>query len=239
MPANSDSHDGAAGAPDASPDGPPSAQPPAEPPAGPPNGAPSHFFAFLSRMQYIRRWGLMFSTLPENISEHSLRVAMISHALVLIRNTLFGGTLNPDRAAALALYHDATEVLTGDLPAPVKYFNPDIEVAYKAIESKAADSLLAMLPEPLRPAFATYVKPDDSGLAPIVKAADKLCAYLKCLQEIGTGNLEFARAERTLRNAVDAIDLPEVHYFLQVFVPSFRLPLDDLAQDEPAAGDPN
>lgn len=192
------------------------------------SASPSHFFAFLSRMQFIRRWGLMYSTLPENISEHSLRVAMISHALVLIRNTLFGGTLNPDRAAALALYHDATEVLTGDLPAPVKYFNPDIEVAYKAIESKAADSLLAMLPEPLRAAFAAYVKPVDEDLKPIVKAADKLCAYLKCLQEIGTGNQEFNRAERSLRAAVDEIDLPEVRYFLEVFVPSFRLPLDDL-----------
>lgn len=190
--------------------------------------SPSHFFAFLSRMQYIRRWGLMFSTLPENISEHSLRVAMISHALVLIRNTLYGGNANPDRAAALALYHDATEVLTGDLPAPVKYFNPDIEVAYKAIEAKAADSLLAMLPEPLRAAFAAYVKPQDEDLKPIVKAADKLCAYLKCLQEIGTGNQEFNRAERSLRAAVDEIDLPEVRYFLEVFVPSFRLPLDDL-----------
>ncbi len=196
------------------------------------DGPQSHFFAFLSRMQYIRRWGLMFSTLPENISEHSLRVAMISHALVLIRNTLYGGALNPDRAAALALYHDATEVLTGDLPAPVKYFNPDIEAAYKAIEAKAADSLLAMLPEALRGAFAAYVKPDDGDLKPIVKAADKLCAYLKCLQEIGTGNQEFARAERTLRRAVEETDLPEVRYFLRVFVPSFRLNLDDLALDE-------
>lgn len=192
----------------------------------------SHFFAFLSRMRFIHRWGLMYTTWPENISEHSLRVAMISHALVIIRNTLFGGQLNPDRAAALAMYHDVTEVITGDLPAPVKYFNPDIEVAYKALEVTAADKLLSMLPAELRAAFSAYLQhdalPEDLPLKPIIKAADKLCAYLKCLQELGTGNQEFLRAERTLRAAVDDADLAEVRYFLQVFVPSFRMQLDDL-----------
>ncbi len=199
-----------------------------------PTDAPtqSHFFAFLARMRFIQRWGLMYTTWPENISEHSLRVAMISHALVIIRNTLFNGQLNPDRAAALAMYHDVTEVITGDLPAPVKYFNPDIEVAYKALEATAADKLLSMLPSELRSAFAGYIQaellPDDVPYKAVIKAADKLCAYLKCLQELGTGNQEFLRAERTLRTAVEETDLAEVRYFLQVFVPSFRLQLDDL-----------
>lgn len=192
------------------------------------DAAESHFFAYLSRMQFIRRWGLMYSTLPENIAEHSLRVAMIGHALALIRNALFGGHIDPDRVASLGLYHDASEVLTGDLPAPVKYFNPDIERAYKTLEANAADKLQAMLPGELRAAFAPYLEPPDPELAALVKAADKLCAYLKCVQEVGNGNAEFRRAERTLRESVDAIDLPEVKYFLRVFVPSFRLPLDDL-----------
>ena len=193
----------------------------------------SHFFAFLSRMRFIQRWGLMYTTWPENISEHSLRVAMISHALVLIRNALFDGQLNPDRAAALAMYHDVTEVLTGDLPAPVKYFNPQIEVAYKALEATAADKLVSMLPNELRAAFSPYIQaqllPEDLQYKPVIKAADKLCAYLKCLQELGTGNQEFLSAERTLRAAVEQTDLAEVRYFLKVFVPSFRLQLDDLS----------
>lgn len=194
---------------------------------------PSHFFAFLARMRFIQRWGLMYNTHPENISEHSLRVAMISHALVLISNTRFGTSMDPDRAAALALYHDASEVLTGDLPAPVKYFNPDIQHAYKAIEHSATSKLLSMLPADLQPAFAPYLQasdlqPADPALAPIIKAADKLCAYLKCLEEKRAGNLEFARAERTLRAAVDEIEVPAVRTFLELFAPSFQLTLDEL-----------
>ena len=189
---------------------------------------PSHFFAFLARMRFIQRWGLMYNTHPENIAEHSLRVAMISHALVLISNTRFGTALNAERAATLALYHDASEVLTGDLPAPVKYFNPDIQAAYKTIEHLADAKLVSMLPEDLRAAFTPYLIADDAALLPIIKAADKLCAYLKCLEEVKAGNLEFARAERTLLTAVEETGLPAARVFLDVFAPSFRLTLDEL-----------
>ena len=190
----------------------------------------SHFFAYLSRMRFIRRWGLMHSTHVETIQEHSLRVAMIAHGLAIVRNRLFGGTLSPERLAVLAMYHDASEVLTGDLPRPVKYFNPEIETSYHRIEAVARDTLLAMVPDPLRGDYAGLFHPaaaaaDEQAL---VKAADKLCAYLKCLEEIAAGNREFVQAERALRQTVEAIDLPEVRYFVETFVPSFRLTLDDL-----------
>ncbi len=190
----------------------------------------SHFFAYLSRMRFIRRWGLMHSTHVENIQEHSLRVAMIAHALAIVRNRLFGGAVSPERLAVLAMYHDAGEVLTGDLPRPVKYFNPEIEASYHRIEAVALQTLLGMLPDALRPDYAGLFQPaaaaaDEQAL---VKAADKLCAYLKCLEEIAAGNREFVQAERALRHTIEAIDLPEVRYFLETFVPSFRLTLDDL-----------
>jgi 5'-deoxynucleotidase len=190
----------------------------------------SHFFAYLSRMRFIRRWGLMHSTHVENIQEHSLRVALIAHGLAVIRNRLFGGAVDAGRMAVLAMYHDAGEVLTGDLPRPVKYFNPEIEVSYRRIETVARGKLLGMVPEPLRPEYAGLLHqdsatPDEQGL---IKAADKLCAYMKCLEEIGAGNGEFARAEKALRASVDATGLPEVRYFVETFLPSFRLTLDDL-----------
>jgi 5'-deoxynucleotidase len=190
----------------------------------------SHLFAYLSRMRFIKRWGLMHNTYPENIQEHSLRAAMIAHALAVIQNRLFGGDVDPERAAVLALYHDASEVLTGDLPAPVKYFNPGIKDAYKAIEAAAAHKLLGMVPEALRPDYeALFLGGErDRAHREIVAAADKLCAYLKCLEEMGAGNHEFAKAEKALRQSVEALDRPEVRYFLETFVPSFRLTLDEL-----------
>ena len=189
----------------------------------------SHFFAYLSRMRFIRRWGLMHSTHAENIQEHSLRVAMIAHALALIRNRLFGGALNPERVAVRAMYHDASEVLTGDLPRPVKYFDPEIESSYRRIEGLARGRLLGMVPAPLRSDYGSLLGPDGSDAdEAVIKAADKLCAYLKCLEEITAGNREFAEAEKTLRRTIEAIDLPEVRYFTETFVPSFRLTLDDL-----------
>jgi 5'-deoxynucleotidase len=190
----------------------------------------SHFFAYLSRMKLIRRWGLMHSAYPENVQEHSLRVAHIAHALALIRNRHFGGRVAPERAATLALYHDAGEVLTGDLPTPVKNFNPDIRAAYRGIEGAARQKLLAMLPDPLRADYAAFLEPreEDGALWELVRAADKLCAYVKCLEEVGAGNPEFSQAEKTLRASVEAIALPEVRYFLETFVPSFRLTLDEL-----------
>ncbi|HEU4369680.1 MAG TPA: 5'-deoxynucleotidase [Methylomirabilota bacterium] len=190
----------------------------------------SHFFAYLSRMRFIRRWGLMHSTHTENIQEHSLRVAMIAHALAVIRNRLFGGAVNPEHLAVRAMYHDASEVLTGDLPRPVKYFNPEIETSYRRIEAVAREKLLGMVPAPLQADYGALLGSEHAadGDATLIKAADKLCAYLKCLEEITAGNREFAEAEKTLRRTIEAIDLPEVRYFVQTFVPSFRLTLDDL-----------
>jgi 5'-deoxynucleotidase len=190
----------------------------------------SHFFAWMARMRFIQRWGLMHSTHAENIQEHSLRVAMIAHALAVIRNRLYAGDLSPDRAAALAMYHDASEVLTGDLPRPVKYFNPAIERAYHALERVAREKLLAMLPPPLQPDYQSLLVPgaQDAAHLELVKAADKLCAYIKCLEETSAGNREFSEAEKVLRQNVEGIDLPEVRYFLATFVPSFRLTLDEL-----------
>ena len=190
----------------------------------------SHLFAYLSRMKFIRRWSLMHSTYPENIQEHSLQVALVTHMLAVIRNRLFSGRVNPERAATLALYHDVGEILIGDLPTPVKYFNPEIKTAYKAIEETAVQKLFGMLPEELRDDYQPFFVQDeaDRDHTELVKAADKLCAYLKCLEEISAGNQEFSQAEQTLKETVKRIDLPEVRYFLETFVPSFRLTLDEL-----------
>jgi len=190
----------------------------------------SHFFAYLSRMQFIRRWGLMHNTHTENIQEHSLQVAMVAHALATIRNRLYGGTLDSAHVALLALYHDAHEVLTGDLPSPIKYSNPDIAASYHAIEAAAQQRLLMMLPLELRPAYVELLDPaaQDSQAAALVEAADKLCAYLKCLTERAAGNMEFAHAEQSLYARLERFGLPEVDYFLTTFVPGFRLTLDDL-----------
>ena len=190
----------------------------------------SHLFAYFSRMRLIRRWGLMHNTYPENVQEHSLLVALAAHALAIIRNRLYGGTVDPARVAVLALYHDSGEVLTGDLPSPIKYFNPDIRAAYSEIESSAAETLLAMVPEALRADYRAALVPAavDPVEHALVKAADKLCAYMKCLEETAAGNREFAKAEAALRQTVEAIDLPEVRYFLDTFVPSLRLSLDEL-----------
>jgi 5'-deoxynucleotidase len=190
----------------------------------------SHFFAYLSRMKFIRRWGLMHSTHAENIQEHSLQVALVAHALAVIRNQLFGGSVDPNRVAVLAIYHDAHEVLTGDLPTPVKYFNPDIAASYHAIEAAAQRRLLGMLPAPLQHAFEPLLdaSPGEAADAELVEAADKLCAYLKCVEERAAGNPEFAHAEQTLRERIEAFELPEVDYFVNTFVPSFGLTLDEL-----------
>ena len=190
----------------------------------------SHLFAYLARMKFIKRWGLMHTTYPESIQEHSHRVAVIAHTLATIRNRLFGGHLDPARAAVLALYHDASEVLTGDLPAPVKYFNPEIRGAYREIETAANQRLLGMVPEALREEYrALFVAVEgDKECWELVKAADKLCAYLKCVEEVAAGNREFSRAEQALRATVEALPQPEVRYFLNTFAPSLKLTLDEL-----------
>ena len=189
-----------------------------------------HFFAYLSRMRLIRRWGLMRNTYEENIQEHSLQVVIVAHGLAVIRKTHFGGTINADRVAVLAAYHEAGEVFTGDLPTPIKYFNPEIKQAYVAIENFAKERLRGMLPVELQSTYQSLLFPtlDEQELWRIVKAADKICAYLKCVEELKTGNQEFAKAERAIRKELDQLNLPEVSFFMDTFAPSFGLALDEL-----------
>ena len=187
------------------------------------------FFAYLSRMRYINRWGLMRNTFQENIQEHSHMVAVLAHALAVIRRDVFGVPCDPGEAAVAALYHDAPEIFTGDLPTPVKYYNPEIRDAYKEVEATSAAKLLSMLPEELRPSYDHYLREDyDSALHALVKAADKLSAHIKCLEELKAGNHEFEAAARQTLEAVKSTALPEVDYFLTHFLPGFGLTLDEL-----------
>jgi 5'-deoxynucleotidase len=190
----------------------------------------SHFFAYIARMKFIQRWGLMRNTCPENIQEHSLQVAMIAHGLALIRNRLFHGTIDAQRTAVLALYHDVSEVITGDLASPIKYFNPEIKTAYHEIEIVAKHKLLDMLPEELKADYQPllFTRDDDREHLEFIHAADKICAYLKCLEELKAGNQEFSRAEKAIRTEIAKLRLPEVTYFMEVYVPSFSLTLDEL-----------
>ncbi|MFK7972460.1 MAG: 5'-deoxynucleotidase [Bacteroidia bacterium] len=190
----------------------------------------SHFFAYLSRMRFIKRWGLMHNVHEENIQEHSHHVAAIAHTLAIISNKLFDGNINADRVATLALYHDANEVITGDLPTPIKYFSPKIKEAYKEIEKIADERLYEMLPEEIRGEFKHIFFPttEEDALWATVKAADKISAYLKCLEEQKAGNQEFRRAEQVLLQSVTDLDLPEVNWFMERFVPSMKLTLDEL-----------
>lgn len=194
----------------------------------------SHFFAHLSRMKLINRWPLMRNVRTENVSEHSLQVAMVAHALAAIKNRKFGGQLNAERIALLAMYHDASEVLTGDLPTPVKYFNSQIAQEYKAIE-KIAQQKLVDMPDELRDIFAPLI--DENAWSEeeqaIVKQADALCAYLKCLEELSAGNNEFGLAKTRLEKTLELRRSQEMDYFMAVFVPSFHLSLDEISQDSP------
>ena len=191
----------------------------------------SHFFAQLSRMKLIYRWPLMRNVQSENISEHSLQVAMVAHAMALIENRKFGGQLDPNEIAVMALYHDATEVLTGDLPTPIKYHNPAIASEYKKIEKLAEQRLLAMLPAEFIEDFRPLLDSSQQELAAarLVKAADTLCAYSKCLEELAAGNHEFELAKRRLEKMLDERMTPTVRYFLEVFMPSFALTLDEMS----------
>ncbi len=190
----------------------------------------SHFFAYLARMKFIQRWGLMRNTRLENTQEHSLQVAMVAHALAVIGNRLYGGDVDPDRTALLAVFHDAEEVITGDVPTPIKYFNPSIKEALFDIETVARQRLLAMLPEELRPEYEDlfFHQTSDEAAWKVVKKADKICAYLKCIEEAKAGNEEFQKAEQTIAKELRSDDDPALRYFLETFVPSFRLTLDEL-----------
>ena len=188
----------------------------------------SHFFAYISRMRFIQRWALMRNTAPENVQEHSHQVAVLAHALAVIRNERFGGTVDPGAVAVAALYHDASEILTGDMPTPIKYDNPAIRAAYKDVEAVAERKLLDLLPEDLRPAYAPFLTEVDPETERLVKAADKLSAYIKCVEELKAGNNEFREAAAQTRRALEGYGLPEVTYFLDTFMDSFSLTLDEL-----------
>ncbi|WP_019209319.1 5'-deoxynucleotidase [Yersinia massiliensis] len=193
----------------------------------------SHFFAHLSRLKLINRWPLMRNVRTENVSEHSLQVAFVAHALAIIKNRKFNGNLNADRIALLAMYHDASEVITGDLPTPIKYYNPQIAHEYKKIEKVAQQKLIEMLPKELQHDFRClldehYYSEEEKAL---VKQADALCAYLKCLEELSAGNNEFIQAKVRLEKTLAMRQSPEMDYFMEVFVPSFSLSLDEISLD--------
>lgn len=189
----------------------------------------NEFYALLGRMRYITRWGLMRNTFSENIQEHSHQVAVLAHALALIRREILGlPGPDPDRCAVAALYHDVSEILTGDLPTPIKYYNPDIKEAYKQVEHIAGNRLLQMLPPQLRECYAPLVLESDEEVLPIVKAADKLSAHIKCLEEQKAGNTEFDSAARQTRQALEQAELPELSWFLEHCLEPFTLNLDQL-----------
>ena len=188
----------------------------------------SHFFAYLSRMRFIQRWALMRNTAPENVQEHSHQVAVLAHALAVIRNEKFGGQVDPGAVAVAALYHDASEILTGDMPTPIKYDNPAIQGAYRDVEKMAEQKLLGMLPQELREVYAPILTVPDEETRRLVKAADKLSAHIKCLEELKAGNLEFRQAAEQTRRALESYELPEVRYFIDIFLESFSLSLDEL-----------
>ncbi|MBE5997413.1 MAG: 5'-deoxynucleotidase [Lachnospiraceae bacterium] len=205
----------------------------------------SHFFATVSRMKYIERWALMRNSRPENLSEHAAEVAMIAHALCTIGNVRYGRSLNAERAALVGLYHDASEIITGDMPTPVKYYNRSLKSAYKEVERIAEDRLVGQLPEDLQPAFSdifgTSVAPGDAEdldnelyMRRLVKAADKLSALIKCMEEESSGNQEFSRAGETTRRSVEemAEEMPEVKDFLEEFLPSYGKTLDELLETD-------
>ena len=186
------------------------------------------FFAYIFRMRYIARWALMRNTRTENVEEHSYEVAVLAHALAVIGRDVFHKGLDPDKIAAAALFHDAPEIITGDMPTPIKYYNPDIKTAYRQVEAVAQDKLLSMLPPELVPAYGPLVRESDKEVKRYVKAADKLSAYIKCVEELKAGNAEFRDAAAQTRQALESYGLPEVQYFLEVFMDSFSLTLDQL-----------
>lgn len=190
----------------------------------------SSFFAMISRMKYINRWGLMRNIRTENLSEHTLQVAMVAHMMGIINNEMLGGDADADRLATLALYHDAAEIITGDMPTPVKYHDPSLKTAYKDVEKKAAGEMLSMLPEQLVPRFSSlfFHEEKDMHLWRLVKAADKISALLKCIEEENMGNREFTQAKNAQLKFIREMDLKEADLFLELFLDKFSLSLDEL-----------
>ena len=189
----------------------------------------NEFFALMSRMRYITRWGLMRNTFSENIQEHSHQVAVLAHALALIRRDILHlEGPDPERCAVAALYHDASEILTGDMPTPIKYHNPDIKTAYKQLERIAGQQLLEKLPEALRDSYKAYVLEEDETVESVVKAADKLSAHIKCVEEQKAGNAEFDSAAAQTLAAMKKMDQPELTWFIENCLPAFSMNLDQL-----------
>ncbi len=189
----------------------------------------NEFYALLGRMRYITRWGLMRNTFVENVQEHSHQVAVLAHALALIRRDLLHlEGPDPDRCAVAALYHDASETLTGDMPTPIKYYNPEIKQAYKQVEQIATHRLMEAIPEALRSSYESLIMESDEAVSAIVKAADKLCAHIKCLEEQKAGNTEFDSAARQTWDAMTELQRPELNWFLEHCLPAFSLNIDQL-----------
>lgn len=189
-----------------------------------------HFFAMMSRMKYIERWALMRNAQSENISEHSLEVSMIAHMLTLISNKRFGNQYNPERTAVLALYHDSTEIITGDMPTPIKYYNKEIKKTFQEIEDQAAKQLIEMLPEEFRPEYERIFFPqkEEEYLWKLVKAADRLSALIKCIEEAKAGNTEFIKAKETIEASIRESQVKEADIFMEEFLPSYYKTLDEL-----------
>ncbi len=187
----------------------------------------SHFYAMMSRMKNIERWGLMRNTRHENLSEHTLEVAFIAHALALIKNHRFGGNVDANAVAVAAMFHDTSEIITGDMPTPIKYYNANIKNVYKEIEAIAEDRLINMLPQDLQGDFAPIYHPDYE-IERLVKAADKISALIKCIEERNSGNTEFRSAEASTLAAIKELNMPEADVFLDEFLDSYSLTLDEL-----------
>lgn len=188
-----------------------------------------NFYAYLGRMKYIERWSLMYSTVKENIMEHSEQVAQIAHALAMINNKIFGGDANAEKCVTLAVFHECSEVITGDLPTPIKYYNNEIKVAYKDLEAVSNKKLLSMLPEEFKFEYEKIISPDESTIEyKLSKSADKLSAYIKCLEELKSGNKEFQKAEKSIKKELESSPIPEVKYFMENFIPGFKKTLDEL-----------
>ena len=188
-----------------------------------------HFYAYMARMKLIRRWGLRHNTREENDQEHSLQVTMIAHALAMYKNGRYGGSVDMQKVLLYAIYHEAAEVITGDLASPIKYFNPGIRDAYRQIEHMASQKLMEYLPDDFRPEFEQLLFPDEQSYEwRIVKAADRISAYVKCLEEYAFGNREFLAAQESIRASISQMNMPEAEDFMREFAPSFMLPLDAL-----------
>lgn len=186
------------------------------------------FFAYIFRMRYIARWALMRNTRTENVEEHSYEVAVLAHALAVIGRDVFQKEIDPDKTAVAALFHDAPEIITGDMPTPIKYYNPDIKTAYRQVEAVAQDKLLSMLPPELAPAYGPLVRESDPDVRRYVKAADKLSAHIKCVEELKAGNAEFKKAAEQTLAALKDMGMEELDWFMERFLPAFSLTLDEL-----------